>query len=150
MPLYEIKKGEPVKRISCLSAFQTGIKPMWEDEANAQGSEYKITLQNAAPGQGNFYEKPYESINKIWHDLLLDIATERFPHLSDVAGVCMRDKSRDGHLNVRMEVCFKFADAAKDERCKSIKAFIQKEYLEVNQLATSGSEQFKADNHKKH
>ena len=44
VPLYAVQNGEN-KRISTLAVFQSGIKPMWEDEYNEKGSEFKFVLQ---------------------------------------------------------------------------------------------------------
>jgi len=61
-------------RISTLSIFRNGVKPIWEDPANSKGGEYQLRLSFANDGQS------MSKINTIWESMIMDLITNRFPH----------------------------------------------------------------------
>jgi len=116
MPLFSVtKEGETtMKRISSLSFFQSGIKPQWEDPVNTLGSELQCMLPNGLT---------YSRYNRIWEDIITDLVTKKIPHVEDVAGVRIFDKTRTGELVIRLDIWLKIADENGD-KTKAIKAYL--------------------------
>ena len=118
-----IQVGEEPKRISCLSVFQSGIQPMWEDKVNATGSELKIQF-SPPHGQG------FKYLNELWENLMNDLVTGNIPHASEIAGLRFCDKSKFGETTLRVEVWLKFTNPQKDQRGIDISTFILKHHFE--------------------
>ena len=149
VPVYEIvtdlKTGATdKKRIFCLSLFQEGIKPYWDHRGNAFGSEFRLTL----PFRDRPEKAEFEFLNKLWEDFTLDLVAHRIPHVDQVAGVRISDKSRGGEFVIRLEVWLKFPNGDTDPRGVEIKNFITKEYLEKQGMPNL-AENFKFENHDK-
>jgi len=88
VPIYTIAEGVQ-KRIACLSMFQSGVQPMWEDEVNKKGSEFRVQLHCRT----NRDTIPQQAVG----DVVTDVVQGRFPYYKEVAGVRISDQSRDGH-----------------------------------------------------
>ena len=126
MPLFSVtKEGETtMKRISSLSFFQSGIKPQWEDPVNTLGSELQCMLPNGLT---------YSRYNRIWEDIITDLVTKKIPHVEDVAGVRIFDKTRTGELVIRLDIWLKIADENGD-KTKAIKAYLAQNLFEKNEF----------------
>lgn len=132
------------KRIFCLSLFQEGIKPYWDHRGNAFGSEYRI--QYPMRDAGDKADLTY--ISKIWEDFVLDLISHRIPHVDQIAGIRISDKSRNNEFIVRLEVWLKFPDGDKDPRGVDIKNYITSAYLEKHGLPNY-PDNIKFENHNK-
>ena len=88
------------KRIGTFSMFKKGIEPVWEDKVNAAGGEYQLRLsvENAN----------LDLLNQFWETVIIDLATKRFPHSDQIAGVRIVDKSGAGRDAFRLEFWTKF------------------------------------------
>ena len=65
------------------SLFKDGIKPMWEDEANKKGGEWRIEIK----------QHTTENLQKIWERVIFDMITGNMPHCKEaVAGVRLNQK----------------------------------------------------------
>lgn len=53
--------------------FKSGIKPMWEDSANAKGGQWQINLAGVSPAQ----------VNQIWKNLVLGMIGENLDDTRD-------------------------------------------------------------------
>ena len=131
VPVYDIvtdlkTNATDKKRIFCLSLFQEGIKPYWDHRGNAFGSEFCFTLPtNEHPENAEF-----DFLNKLWENFALDLISHRIPHVDQIAGIRIADKSRGGDFRIRLEVWLKFSSGDTDPRGIEIKNFVTKEYLE--------------------
>ncbi|OLY84490.1 Eukaryotic translation initiation factor 4E [Smittium mucronatum] len=68
--------------------FKSGIKPMWEDPANAKGGKWSVTFSRA---QG-------DRINDIWINSILGIIGENYPHPEEICGIVFSNR----------KICFRF------------------------------------------
>lgn len=117
IPVYSVTRGENIstKRITALSIFQSGIKPMWEDPVNASGSELRCVLSN---------NLTYELYNSIWEEIVGDLVTKKIPHAEDIAGIRIFDRSRSGDLSIRLDIWLKIQDE-QNEKIKAIKSYLE-------------------------
>jgi hypothetical protein len=69
LPIFKIGTAE--KRISSLGIFQSGVKPMWEDDVNKGGMEIRARI----PGNLVWF-----TINQIWEDVVVDLITKKIPN----------------------------------------------------------------------
>lgn len=148
VPVYEIvtdlkTKAIEKKRIYCLSLFQEGIKPYWDHRGNAFGSEFRLSL----PFREHPEKAEFNFLNKLWEEFTLDLISHRMPHVDQIAGIRISDKSRGGEFVIRLEVWLKFPSGDTDPRGKEIKNFITKEYLEKQGMTNLAEIRF--ENHNK-
>ncbi|ORX73708.1 eukaryotic translation initiation factor 4E [Linderina pennispora] len=84
--------------------FRKGIKPMWEDAANANGGRWGIQLQRSVGGKAN----------DLWLNTLLACIGETFDASTDVCGAVFSNRKQ----------CFRIAiwtrNAADKEACEAI------------------------------
>ena len=72
--------------ISCVQMFKTGISPMWEDDANKKGGEWRLEIK----------QHTTENLQKIWERLVFDMITGNMPHCKEgVAGVRLNQKQKN-------------------------------------------------------
>lgn len=69
LPIFKIGTAE--KRISSLGIFQSGVKPMWEDDVNKGCVEIRVKI----PGS-----LVWATINQIWEDVVVDLITKKIPN----------------------------------------------------------------------
>ena len=101
--------------------FKDGIKPQWEDEANAKGSEFRIEIK---------LFNNNDSVQQIWHKIVSDLVLGHAPHIKDgIAGVRinMRQKSFQ-FVNYRLEVWMMIEDE-KDKIIQDIKKYLEENIL---------------------
>lgn len=124
VPIFTVtKEGETSqKRITAIAIFQSGIKPMWEDPINRQGSEFRCILPS------NLTFKLY---NEIWDSIVTDLVLKKLPHADEVAGIRIFDRSRNNELIIRLDVWLKFPDEH-DEKTKAIKAYLAANVFDKN------------------
>lgn len=86
---HKLPRITPVHTLNCdYSLFKEGIKPMWEDEFNANGGRwtYNVERRNSSPPNA-----PMPNIiEQVWLDVMLCLIGEGFhPHGDKIAGgVC--------------------------------------------------------------
>lgn len=124
VPIFTVtKEGETSqKRITAIAIFQSGIKPMWEDPINRQGSEFRCILPS------NLTFKLY---NEIWDSIVTDLVLKKLPHADEVAGIRIFDRSRNNELIIRLDVWLKFPEEH-DEKTKAIKAYLAANVFDKN------------------
>jgi len=72
---------------SNLRLFKDGIKPLWEDSANANGGQWTIRTQKNETG-------------KMWIQLVLYIIGEQFTYSNDICGVVLSVRPRNDTINI--------------------------------------------------
>jgi len=80
-------KPDDIHSKACYHVFQTGIKPMWEDEANKDGGRWHVWL-------------PKGFTNKLWEDLLLYLIGSNSEHSENICGIEVRTKLRGDSLSL--------------------------------------------------
>mmetsp|Transcript_53017 Transcript_53017/g.133309 ORF Transcript_53017/g.133309 Transcript_53017/m.133309 type:complete len:188 (-) Transcript_53017:64-627(-) len=67
--------------------FKTGIKPMWEDEANKLGGKWIVRLKKGLA-------------NKAWEDLLIAIVGDQFDVGDEICGIVMSIRFQEDIISV--------------------------------------------------
>lgn len=67
--------------------FKTGIKPMWEDEANRRGGKWVLRLKKGLA-------------TKFWEDLVLAVIGNQFPDDHDICGIGISVRYHEDILSV--------------------------------------------------
>jgi Eukaryotic initiation factor 4E len=88
---------------------------MWEDPVNASGSELRCVLSN---------NLTYELYNSIWEEVITDLVTRKIPHVEDIAGIRIFDRSRGSDLSIRLDIWLKISDE-KGEKTQAIKGYLE-------------------------
>mmetsp|Transcript_37093 Transcript_37093/g.86345 ORF Transcript_37093/g.86345 Transcript_37093/m.86345 type:complete len:232 (-) Transcript_37093:87-782(-) len=86
--------------VDALMVFRDGIKPQWEDEANAEGGHFQFQFK-ASLGGGQ--------IDEYWNNLVLGVIGGTIEPVDMITGVRLVDKLSGGTRgsgNLRMEVWF--------------------------------------------
>lgn len=68
------------------------------------------------------------ALNKLWEELVLDVVTLQFPHVEDITGVRILDKSRAGQPQFRIEIWTKFNDKD-NEKAIAMLAYMDATYI---------------------
>jgi hypothetical protein len=68
-----------------------------------------------------------DKLNALWESLILDLVSKRFPHIEQIAGVRIVDKSSPGRDAYRFEIWTKY-DNENNDYAKAVRDFIEKEY----------------------
>ena len=91
------------------SLFKKGIRPEWEDEANAAGSEYKTTrpINNAFDADQH------------WENMVLALIGETLDENDEICGCRVTDKTKKEKKHFRLELWLRSKDASSGERIKS-------------------------------
>ena len=84
--MYRLKLEETQRRINAISVFKKDIKPTWEDEVNSQGGDFQVQFSKT---------NGIEPVQKIWEELVFQVATGQFSNIDLVTGVRILDKCRD-------------------------------------------------------
>ncbi|KAH9814320.1 hypothetical protein DFH28DRAFT_928913 [Melampsora americana] len=77
---------------SSVQLFKTGIKPMWEDPANANGGKWTLTMKQPNP----------PLLDRIWTFLVLGLVGEEVDVLDDVCGAIVATRPRGNRVQVWM------------------------------------------------
>ena len=101
--------------------FRHGVKPQWEDEVNAKGSEFKVDL---GPLRDN------DVIQKIWEKVIFDIVTGNLPKVEEaIIGARLVQKAKNGSLNsFRLELWLS-GDQEKSADNDEVKGYLEKEII---------------------
>ena len=104
--------------------FKTGVKPAWEDEVNANGSQYKFDI---------FKQIPVERVQAVWQQCIFDMVTGNMPHIIDgVAGVRLVQKVKNQSLsNFRIELWMTKRDES-NPIVKALKQYLVDELISGN------------------
>ncbi|XP_067015665.2 eukaryotic translation initiation factor 4E-like [Anabrus simplex] len=87
-----IKKSNKLDQGQGYALFKTGIRPMWEDEANTKGGRWLINLEK---------RKRDKDLNKYWQEVLLLLIGEGFDeHSDDVSGAVVNRRVKGGKIGV--------------------------------------------------
>ncbi|CAM9239833.1 unnamed protein product [Phaeothamnion confervicola] len=81
------------------SLFKEGIKPEWEDEANANGGEWSCRKS-----------MPIMQVDRFWENLVLGCIGETIDPGDDVCGVRVVDKSKGSQSLYRLELWLRRKD----------------------------------------
>ena len=85
--------------------FKKGVEPTWEDEINEQGGDFSVQFSKT---------NGIEAVQKIWEELVFQVATRQFSNIDHVTGVRILDKCRDAEPepleNYRIEVWVNFSN----------------------------------------
>ncbi|KAF9085358.1 hypothetical protein BGX29_001993 [Mortierella sp. GBA35] len=113
-----IKKPHKIENSSNYHLFKDGIKPMWEDPANASGGRWIVTLLTKNP----------ELLDRCWMDLAYALVGEQLDLGDDICGavlsrrtkadrlaVWVRDKDNVDVVNGIGKRLIKFLDLAKEK-----------------------------------
>lgn len=79
--------------------FRRGIKPIWEDEANAKGGKWMVRLRKGLAG-------------RLWEHLIIGLLGDQFQLGGEVVGVVLSVRSHEDILSV-------WNRSANDEGAKS-------------------------------
>jgi hypothetical protein len=115
LPIYKVGEKEIEKRISSLGIFQSGVKPMWEDEVNKDCVEIRAKIPA---------HLTQSMINAVWEHTVVDLITTKIPSSDDIAGIRICDKSRGGDSLIRIEIWTKIR-ADNDPRLEGMKTHIK-------------------------
>lgn len=77
---------------SSVQLFKTGIKPMWEDPANANGGKWTLTVKQPNP----------QLLDRIWTFLVLGLVGEEVDVFDDVCGAIVATRPRGNRVQVWM------------------------------------------------
>jgi len=79
-------------RVYTLCLFKNHIVPTWEDKTNEKGGIFQMRLQIPTSADSSLV-----LLNKIWEDLVIDIASGSLPFLNRLNGIRIVDKSKSGN-----------------------------------------------------
>lgn len=82
-----LKKPDDVPTHTDYHVFQDGIKPMWEDEANARGARWILRLKK---GAGSVF----------WEELLLAMIGEQFDVTNEICGVAVSVRGNEDIFSI--------------------------------------------------
>ena len=103
--------------VSAINLFKTGVIPMWEDEKNKNGSEFRVDLHKTT--------SPSE-MDAIWKTLVEDLVTGTMPAVNEtVVGVRLVQKQKNFQfMNFRIELWLTNKDEH-SEPSKKLKAYLE-------------------------
>jgi translation initiation factor 4E len=100
--------GENRSVVDALMLFREGIKPEWEDEANAVGGHFQFHLK-AQLGGG--------AIDEYWNNIVLGMIGGSIEHADMITGIRLLDKLASNKRAIRIEVWFtNFQDTEKVDK----------------------------------
>jgi translation initiation factor 4E len=103
----EIGSNGDLTQIDTLMLFREGVRPEWEDPANASGGHYQFLfkLSNIQPGQ----------LDEYWNNIVMGVLGGTIEPAEIITGIRLLDKSAGGrNACIRIEVWFKnFANTEK-------------------------------------
>lgn len=107
--------------VNAINMFKYGVKPAWEDEVNAKGSEFKVDM-----GQ----MRDTEIIQKIWEKVIFDIVTGHCPKVEEaIVGARLVQKAKNGSINsFRLELWL-HGDQEKSEENEQVREYLEKDII---------------------
>lgn len=93
------KMNDTQHGIDALMIFKQGIRPAWEDPANAEGGHFQFLLKTSVPGP---------QIDEYWNNLVLGVVGGTIEPAGKITGVRLVDKmgQRNPAMGIRIEVWF--------------------------------------------
>ncbi|KAH8375197.1 hypothetical protein KR200_005952 [Drosophila serrata] len=89
--LYNTIKTPSELKTGCdYSMFKTGIKPMWEDEANIKGGRWLLTFGKSSKSE----------LDRIWLDILLMMVGQTFDYSDEICGAVTNIRAKTNKISV--------------------------------------------------
>ena len=98
------------KSVESIQLFKKGIKPEWEDVANANGGEWTV-------------RKPFDlrtgELDTLWENLVMGLVGEQIDDGDEICGARVVDKSRGRQSIFRLEMWYR--DSSKEDVNRSLR-----------------------------
>ncbi|EER02885.1 hypothetical protein Pmar_PMAR026044 [Perkinsus marinus ATCC 50983] len=152
----------PTHSLGALMLFLDGVKPEWEDPANAKGGHFQFTMQAAAfKSKASFdfeASNPVTQVNaglalmdEIWNNLVLAVVGNTLEPKDFVTGLRLVDKVKRGNVrggssrsnasgHLRAEVWFRDIDKDKVRRLRESMEMVMRQRLDQNAVVDFSSD----------